>query len=588
MFSTPKGSKSSMSEEEIKSQEAENKEIEATQGLPPFLQKEGFYFIALGGAEKVGMNMYAYICEGKIIVVDAGYDFLNDDFPGMELGLADPSWLETYKDCIEAMFITHSHEDHFGAIAHIWPKLRCPVYATDFTIGHIIPRLREFKLEDEVELRSVNDAPIVKLPNFEVEYVPVVHSLPENSALRIKTKYGTVFHATDWRFDDGNIEFLQTSYKRLEEIGKQGVDLYVGDSIHMAHGVTQPSEMEIRQSLIDLMPKFKNTVVATCFASNVARMESLILAAHASGRTPVIAGMSLIQNMNIAKDCGILKDVPYYVEAKQAMDIPLDKMLYICAGSQGDYRSALSRIANGESKEISLKKGDNIIFSSKIIPGNEEKIERMQEKLRDAGVNVISTEDYDVHASGHATPSQILEMYRLLKPQTVIPVHGDKRNIRKQKKLALENGVGNVIIARNGEVVLLHDGKAEIVSEIFTRKLGVDRKQLTPLDSPLIKNRKRIAFNCSVFISVVFAADWQLRNIQISSIDILEEDAFSVLKQTIIDDITKDIAKEIAKLNYNENQIKEYIAARIRRQIFKATDIKPVVFMHFYKEPAAD
>ena len=318
------------------------------------------------------------------------------------------------------------------------------------------------------------------------------------------------------------------------------------------------------------------------------RLESLILAADAAGRTPILVGRTLIKNMKIAKECGFFPDLPQVYDVKEAKDIPSDKAMYICTGSQGNYRSALSSIVKGEHKDVKLSKGDAIIFSSKIIPGNEDKIERMQEKLRDAGVNVISTEDYDVHASGHATPSQILEMYRLLKPQTVIPVHGDKRNIRKQKKLALENGVGNVIIARNGEVVLLHDGKAEIVSEIFTRKLGVDRKQLTPLDSPLIKNRKRIAFNCSVFISVVFAADWQLRNIQISSIDILEEDAFSVLKQTIIDDITKDIAKEIAKLNYNENQIKEYIAARIRRQIFKATDIKPVVFMHFYKEPAAD
>ena len=209
----------------------------------------------------------------------------------------------------------------------------------------------------------------------------------------------------------------------------------------------------------------------------------------------------------------------------------------------------------------------------------------MQEKLRDAGVTVISAEDYLVHASGHATPEQILSMYRLLKPQTVIPVHGDKRNIRRQKKLALENGVGNVLTVRDGEVALLKDGRGEIVADVFTRKLGVDRKQLTPLDSQLVKSRKRIAYNCSVFISVFFAADWHLVDLQISSIDILEEAAFTELRDKIIADIFKDIDKEIIKLNYNANQIKEYLAARIRRQIFKATDIKPVVFMHFYKEP---
>ncbi len=550
--------------------------------------KEGIYFVALGGAEEVGFNMFAYIVDGKIIVVDAGYGFLRDDFPGMEMGLADVSFLETYRDDIEAMFITHGHEDHYGAIGHVWPKLQCPIYANDFTLGHVKERLKEYHLEDFAELHSASNNSVIKLHNFEVEFISLVHSVPQSSGLFIKTRYGNIVHATDWRFDDGKTAMQPTDYEKLHQIAAAKVALYVGDSTNMSNTSTEPSEYEVRENLLRLVPSLSNTIVATCFASNIMRLESLILAADKASRTAVIAGHSLNQNYKIAKECGYLADCPKAYDIKEAKDIPLDKILYICAGSQGDYRSALSRIANGESKEISLKKGDNIIFSSKIIPGNEEKIERMQEKLRDAGVNVISTEDYDVHASGHATPSQILEMYRLLKPQTVIPVHGDKRNIRKQKKLALENGVGNVIIARNGEVVLLHDGKAEIVSEIFTRKLGVDRKQLTPLDSPLIKNRKRIAFNCSVFISVVFAADWQLRNIQISSIDILEEDAFSVLKQTIIDDITKDIAKEIAKLNYNENQIKEYIAARIRRQIFKATDIKPVVFMHFYKEPAAD
>lgn len=547
--------------------------------------KEGIYFVALGGAEEVGFNMFAYIVDGKIIVVDAGYGFLRDDFPGMEMGLADASFLETYRDDIEAMFVTHGHEDHFGAIGHVLPMLNCPVYANDFTLGHIRSRLAEYHLENFADLHSVTENPVVKLNNFEVEFVPLVHSVPQSSGLIIRTKYGNILHATDWRFDDGKTALLPTGYASLQKAAEEGIELYVGDSTNMSDSHEEPSEYEIRESLIKLVPTLENTVVATCFASNIMRLESLILAADAAGRTAVISGHSLNQNFKIAKECGYLKDCPPAHDIKDAKDIPLDKILYICAGSQGDYRSALSRIANGESKEISLGKGDNIIFSSKIIPGNEEKIERMQEKLRDAGVEVISTEDYLVHASGHATPAQILEMYRLLKPKTVIPVHGDKRNIRKQKKLAAENGVGNVLIVRNGEVALIKDGAAEIVSEIFTRKLGVDRRQLTPLDSPLVKARKRIAFNGSVFISVIFDNQWLLKDLQISSIDILEEAAFVELRDRIIGDIRKDIAKEVVKLNCKEKQIQEYLAARIRRQIFKATDIKPVVFMHFYKEP---
>lgn len=545
--------------------------------------KEGLYFVALGGAEEVGFNMYAYAVDGKIIVVDCGYGFLNDDFPGIDLGFADPGFLEAYQEDIEAIFITHAHEDHFGAIAQVWPKLRCPIYAADFTLGHIAHRLREYKLENDVELHSINKNRVVKLKNFEVEYVSVVHSLPDNSALFIKTKYGNAFHATDWRFDDGQMSFMPTNVERLREIAKEGVDLYIGDSTNLNHECSGPSEAVIRQNLIELVPTFKNTLVATCFASNIARLESLILAAHAADRTPVIAGMSMIQNINIAKECGYLENLPPYVEAKQAQDIPLDKMLYICAGSQANYRSGLTRIVNGENKNLILGKGDAIIFSSQIIPGNEEKIERMQEKLRDAGVDVISSEEYQVHTSGHACKDDVKKMYEILKPKIVLPVHGDKRNIRAQKRFALECGVGDVALARNGDVMLLNHGKIECVGEIPTDIIGVDRNQLTSLNSQLIKNRKRIAYNASLYISVVFDACWNLLDLQISSIDILEEEAFKKLAEEIKADVIRTIPTEVVKLNHKQPQIEEYIRAKIRKMVFKATDIKPVTYMHFYK-----
>lgn len=539
--------------------------------------------MALGGAEEIGFNMYAYAVDGKIIVVDCGYGFLNDDFPGVDMGFADAGFLETYQEDIEAMFISHSHEDHFGAIAHVWPKLKCPVYAADFTLGHICHRLREYKLEKEIELHSLSENRIVKLKNFEVEFVPVAHSLPDNAMLMIRTKYGNVVHGTDWRFDDGQMDFMKTDFAKLEQLGQEGVDLYIGDSTNMAHSLSGPSESEIRENLIKLVPEYKNTLVATCFASNIARLESLILAAHAAGRTPVIAGMSMIQNLNIAIDCGYVKNLPSYVESKQAIDISLDKMLYICAGSQANYRSGLTRIVNGENKNMVLGKGDAIIFSSQIIPGNEEKIESMQEKLRDAGVDVISSEEYAVHTSGHACKDDIKRMYEIIKPKLVLPVHGDKRNIRAQKRFALECGVKDVIEVKNGDVILLQDGKVEKVGEIPTDIIGVDRKQLTSLNSQLIKNRKRIAYNCSLYISVVFDEIWNLEDLQISSIDILEENAFKELAEGIKADVIRTIPTEVIKLNHRRPQIEEYIRAKIRKLICKATDIKPVTYMHFYK-----
>ena len=264
-------------------------------------------------------------------------------------------------------------------------------------------------------------------------------------------------------------------------------------------------------------------------------MESLILAAHAAGRTPVIAGMSLIENMRIAKECGFLPDLPPVVEAKQAKDIPLDKMLYICAGSQGNYRSGLTRIVNGENKDIRLGQGDAIIFSSQIIPGNEQKIERMQEKLRDAGVDVISSEEYLVHTSGHGCKEDIKRMLELVRPRVMIPVHGDKRDIRKQKRYALELGgsVRQVVVARDGDVVNILNGAAEIIGQVPTDELGVDHKQVISLNSQVVKNRKRIAFNCSLYISVVLGENWEVEDLQISSIDILDEKDFAALASEI-------------------------------------------------------
>ena len=287
--------------------------------------KNGIYFIPLGGADEIGVNLYAYAVDGKLIVVDVGYGFLNDEYPGIDLSLADASFLENYAGDIEGLFITHAHEDHFGAIAHIWPKLKCPVYATDFTLGLIANRLLEYKIED-VPLMSVKDNPVVKLNNFEVEFIPVAHSVPETSALCIRTGYGNVVHATDWRFDDNAIDFLQTDYKALQKAAAEGVEMLVCDSTNILVDNKEPSEFEIRSSLRQLIPTLKNTVVVTCFASNLMRLESLVLAAVDAGRTPVLVGRSLLSNMKIAKECGYFENLPNCLDVREAQEIPSDKV----------------------------------------------------------------------------------------------------------------------------------------------------------------------------------------------------------------------------------------------------------------------
>lgn len=548
--------------------------------------KEGLYFLPLGGAEEVGFNLYVYAAGGKLIVVDCGYGFLNDDYPGMDMGMADSTFLDNYVDDIEALFITHAHEDHFGAVARVWPKLKCPIYGTEFTLKHVRRRLDENKIQYlEKDLIEVGDNGVVKLPDFEVKFAYMVHTTPQNACLLIKSKYGNAVHATDWRLDDEAIaELGKTNFEALEAFGCEGVDMFIGDSTNLATEKVQHTEMDIRQNLIDLVPRFKNTLVATCFASNVMRMESLMIAADRAGRTPVISGMSLIQNANIAKECGYLKNAPKYLEAREATDIPLDKILYICAGSQGNYRSGLYRIVNEENKNISLGNGDAIIFSSEIIPGNEDKIEAMQEKLRLRGVEVISKEEYVVHTTGHGGKAEIKIMYDLLKPRIVLPVHGDKRYLREHARFATSLGVEQVVNARNGDVMLYNKGTIELVEQVSTDIIGIDRNQLTSLNSQLVKNRRRLMYNGSLYISTVFAEDWTLEDLQISSIDIMEEGEFNRFAEEIKEKMIKDIPIHVELLKHKENAIIDYIKAKIRKFIFVKTDIKPVVFMHFYKK----
>ena len=546
------------------------------------LDNDGLYFLPLGGSDCIGMNMYAYAVNGEIIVVDCGYAFLNDDYPGMDLSFADPSFLENYADRVKGLFITHAHEDHFGAIAQVWPKLNCPVYAMRFTAGLIRERLKEYHLDSEVPLFEVNDHPEIVLGDFDVRFVPVTHSVPETCALLIKTPKGTVVHATDWRFDDDKTDIIQTDYAALKKAAKEGVDIFVCDSTNVLVDKPQYSEFDVRQSLLNLVPLYQKGLIATCFASNLMRLESLVLAAEKAGRTPILVGRTLIKNMKIAKECGFFPNLPQVYDVKEAKDIPSDKAMYVCTGSQGNYRSALSSIVKGEHKDVKLAKGDAIIFSSKIIPGNEDKIERMQENLMEQGVEVIREEEFLVHTSGHANRNDLKKMYRLLKPKVLMPVHGDKRFVREHQRFAYSLGLQQVELSRDGDLFRYKDGKMECLENIPVDVLAVDRKQVVSLSSQVVRNRKRIAYNCSVFISVVFDRKWNLKDLQISSIDILEESAFKLLADEIKEDIEKQIPKAVVDYNYREQAIADFIRGRIRRKIHNATDIRPVTFFHMY------
>ena len=532
----------------------------------------------LGGADDIGMNMYMYAVDGKIIVVDAGYGFLMDNFPGMELAYASPEFLEQYKDDIVGLFITHGHEDHMGAIAQIWPTLQCPVYGMDFSLGLIRERLDEFKMADQVPLVSVNNNRTVEVENFSVEFIDIAHTVPQTCVLAIRTKYGNILHATDWRFDDEALAMIPTNFKALKRFADEGVSMLVCDSTNVLVDKKSPSESDVRENLIRLIPQLEGGVIVTCFASNLMRLESLLLAAKAANRTPVIVGRTLVTNMKIATGCGYLADAPKAFTIEQAKDIAAENALYICTGSQANYHSAMSFIANGESKYIKLDKSDTIIFSSKVIPGNEDKIERMQEKLMEQGATVITDETELVHTSGHACRGDLKKMYDLLKPAIVLPVHGEKSFIREHKRFALACGIKEVFSARNGDMCLLKNNHIERIEQVFADIIGWDRSRPVSLGAQVIRNRKRIAFNCSMYISAVIKGA-ELLDLQMTSIDILEEDDWLKLSEKILAEVRPLIEKKL-EVETRRPVLEDYIRGQVRRRVYAATDIKPVTLLN--------
>ncbi|MBP5698676.1 MAG: ribonuclease J, partial [Alphaproteobacteria bacterium] len=400
-------------------------------------------------------------------------------------------------------------------------------------------------------------------------------------ALFIKTPYGNIMHATDWRFDDNKLPEIKTDKEALKRAAKAGVDILINDSTNIYVEKEQKSEEDVRNNLINLIPQMQGCVVATCFASNIMRLESLLLAAHAAGRTPVLFGRSLINNAKIAKECGYLQNYSDLHTVDQVEGITADKALYICTGSQANYRSAMTLIANDESKYIKLSQDDNVIFSSKVIPGNEEKIEKLQEKMRAKGVNLITEEEYPVHTSGHANRSDLKAMYKLLNPKIVFPVHGDKKYIREHKRFALSCGIKDVFSAQNGDICFYQNGKVEKIEQIVSDIMGVDRGRSVSLNSDLIKNRRRIMYNCSLFISAVIDKDNHLKSLQISSIDILEENEWYILEQEILKAVIPLIEKKLLE-QPNTRAIEDFIRGQIRRRVYSATNIKPVTMLHLH------
>ncbi|MGH6876489.1 MAG: ribonuclease J [Rhizomicrobium sp.] len=439
--------------------------------------------LPLGGAGEIGMNFNAYGYgapdDRRWIVVDCGVMFGRESgTPGVDVIMPDIRYLAEQRDNVLAMVLTHAHEDHIGAIAQLWPQLRCPIYATPFTAKLIGDKLLEAGLANRVRVTVAPLEGTISVGPFQIDFISMTHSIPEPNALAIRTPFGVVVHTGDWKLDPEPLIGSATNSGALAALGDDGALALVCDSTNALVAGESGSESRVRESLTDLIGTLGGRVAVTAFASNVARLETVGRAARKHGRELALVGRSMHRIVEAARTTGYLNDFPATIEPEQAAQLPPRRVLYLCTGSQGEPRAALARIAAGENSSVSLGPGDTVIFSSRIIPGNDIPIFELQNKLAGLGVEVVTERDHFVHVSGHPAREELAQMYRWVRPKIAVPVHGELRHMTEHARLARSLQVPQAIVLQNGHMLRLAPGRAEIVDETPSGRLHLDGKVL--------------------------------------------------------------------------------------------------------------
>ncbi|CAA6605579.1 Predicted hydrolase of the metallo-beta-lactamase superfamily [Rhodospirillaceae bacterium LM-1] len=548
-------------------------------------QQDGaLFFLPLGGAGEIGMNLYLYGYKGKWLIVDCGVAFGDAATPGVDLVMADPAFIVERVSDLVGIVLTHGHEDHMGAIPYLWERFQCPVYATGFTADLVRGKLEDAGLEDEVEIKVVKAGRRFKVGPFEIEYVAMTHSIPEAHLLAIRTKAGMIVHTGDWKLDPAPILGPLADEARLAELGEEGVLALVCDSTNVFLDGHSGSEAEVRESLVHLIGHYPRRIAVACFATNVARLDSISHAAKANGRHVALAGRSLWRIEKAARKNGYLKGVAEFLTDRDGMSLPDDKALFICTGSQGEARAALSRIAHGDHPNVELGSGDVVIFSSKIIPGNEKEIHRVQNGLARRGVEIVTDEDHFVHVSGHPGRDELKRLYALLKPRIAIPMHGEDRHLLEHAELARSLDVPEVLIARNGSEVRLAPGAAEIVDHVPTGKLAMDGGRLIRLDSPVMRNRTRMIWNGHAVVTVVVDKKGRLlADPKISAQGLLDPETDAHLLEEAEQAVAESIEDMSGSQRKDDAVLSEAIRIAARRALYDRLEKKPLTEVHLIR-----
>lgn len=521
-------------------------------------------FLALGGAGEIGMNLNLYGHAGVWLMVDLGITFGDESTPGIDVIMPDPSFIEERRDELLGLVLTHAHEDHLGAVAYLWDRLRCPVYATPFTAAVLRRKLAEAGLLDRVPLTEIPLSGRFSVGPFAIELITLTHSIPEPNALVIETPVGRVMHTGDWKLDPDPIVGPTTDEKALIRVGEAGVLAMVCDSTNVLVNGESGSEADVRDTLLDIVGRYEKRVAVACFASNVARLETIARVGMAHDRQVALVGRSLWRIYEAAKETGYLLDIPPFLGERDIGYLPRDKVLMICTGSQGEPRSALARIAAGDHPEVSLEAGDTVIFSSRIIPGNEISINRLHNRLSELGVELVTTNEENVHVSGHPARDELSQMYQWIRPRIAIPVHGEPRHLVAHAKLAQECQVPETVVVQNGAMVCLAPGRAEIIDEVFTGRLAVDGRQIVNLESGAIRDRRRMIHHGSAVATVILDRDGELRGLPIVSLHGIQP---GEREDAILPPVVDAVADAVNRLSGRDRANDELVAEAARRAV---------------------
>ncbi len=495
--------------------------------------------------------------------------------------MADPAYIADRRDRLVGLVITHAHEDHIGAVAHLWPQLRCPVYATPFAAVVLRRKLAEVQLVNQVKLHVIPPGGTIDLKPFSLRFIRVSHSIPEAQALVIETPYGVLLHTGDWKLDPHPLIGPPTDEAALEALGNKGVLAMICNSTNAMVEGHSGSEAEVRQSLSALIRGLRGRVAVTCFASNVARVESVTVAAHAVGRSVALVGRSLRNIDAAARECGYLKELPPFLTEDDVDDVPDDNILMLVTGSQGEPRSALARIAMDTHPRIALGEGDTVVFSSRVIPGNERAIGTVQDNLVRRGVNLMTDVDHLVHVSGHPARDELRRMYRLVKPRYAVPTHGEWRHLSAHAALAQEAGAKPILL-EDGDILSLAPGQAEVVDSAPVGKLVLDGNRLTPLGGGVMSARRRMLFNGVVLASMAVDANGRLRgDPRVSAPGLFDSD------DPELDRVSREFAGAIADLPAplcrDDAALADAARAALRRALGKRLQKRPLVDVHLLR-----